>query len=160
MTIDIISYTDAQMAALSNEQIMEVRQAQIKKEQMYNALQEALRAADAECINKGTFDSTLRNAKREKLEADYETALEHLRDGLLFFLRYSYRPGSPDVGYEVDYSLSDAERVEVVKTYYDAHYTDALERLAAFEKDTVARQYLGEYYAPMYYYFYDATKYQ
>ena len=84
--------------------------------------------------------------------------MERLRDGLLFFLRYSYRPGAPSVGYEVDYSLSDAERVEIVKNYYDTEYTDALERLAAFEEDTVAKQYLGEYYAPLYYYFHDATK--
>ena len=67
MTIDIISYTDAQMAALSNEQLMEVRQAQEKKERMYEELQEALRAADAESIDKGVFDSALRRMKREKL---------------------------------------------------------------------------------------------
>lgn len=158
MTIDIISYTDAQMAALSNEQLMEVRQAQEKKERMYEELQEELRAADAQSIDKGVFDSALRRMKREKLETDYEKEVERLRDGLLFFLRYSYRPGSSSVGYEVDYSLSDAERVEIVKNYYDTEYTDALERLAAFEEDTVAKQYLGEYYAPLYYYFYDATK--
>ncbi len=158
MTIDIISYTDAQMAALSNEQLMEVRRAQEKKDRIYEKLQEELRASDAEAIDKGMFHSTLREQRRKKLETDYEKEVERLRDGLLFFLRYSYRPGAAGVGYEVDYSLSDAERVEVVKNYYDTTYTDALERLNAFNEDEVARQYLGEYYAPLYYYFYDATK--
>lgn len=158
MTINIISYTDAQMAALSNEQLMQVMQAQIEKERMYEKLQEDLRAVDAETIDKGVFHSTLRAQKRQKLETDYEKEVERLRDGLLFFLRYSYRPGTPSVGYEVDYSLSDAERVEVVKNYYDTTYDDPLERLNAFEEDDVAKQYLGEYYSPLYYYFHDATK--
>lgn len=156
MVIDIISYTDAQMATLSNEQLMEVRQAQEKKDRMYAQLQEDLQAADADSIDKGMFDSTLRKLKREKLESNYQMEVERLRDGLLFFLRYSYRPGSPSVGYEVDYSLSDEERVAIVKGYYNTHYSDPVERLAAFEKDTVAKQYLGEFYAPLYYYFYDA----
>lgn len=158
MTIDIISYTDAQMAALSNEQLMEVMQAQIEKERLYEKLQEDLRAADADLIDRGVFHSSLRVQKRNKLENDYEKEVERLRDGLLFFLRYSYRPGTPSVGYEVDYSLSDAERVEIVKNYYNTTYDDPLERLNAFEEDTVAKQYLGEYYAPLYYYFHDATK--
>lgn len=156
MVIDIISYTDAQMAALSNEQLMEVRQAQVKKDKMQAALQEALHTADAESIDKGVFDSALRKLKREKLEKDYEMEVERLRDGLLFFLRFSYRPGTPSVGYEVDYALSDAERVQIVKEYYNTHYTDPLARLKAFEEDSVAKQYLGEYYAPLYYYFHDA----
>ena len=158
MTINIISYTDAQMAALSNEQLMQVMQAQIEKERMYEKLQEDLRAVDAETIDKGVFHSTLRAQKRKKLETDYDKEVERLRDGLLFFLRYSYRPGTPSVGYEVDYSLSDAERVEIVKNYYDTTYDDPLERLNAFEEDDVAKQYLGEYYSPLYYYFHDATK--
>ena len=60
MVIDIISYTDAQMATLSNEQLMEVRQAQEKKDRMYAQLQEDLQAADADSIDTGMFDSTLR----------------------------------------------------------------------------------------------------
>ena len=34
MTIDIISYTDAQFAALTAEQLLEVQQAQLKKKEL------------------------------------------------------------------------------------------------------------------------------
>lgn len=158
MTIDIIDYTESQMAALSNEQLLEVREAQVKKDKLYAKLLDDIQAADAALIDKGTFDSSLRQSKKARLQSDYDAEVERIRDGLLFYLRYSYRPGSAAVGYEVNYALSDTERLEVVKNYYLTTYSDAVERFAAFEEDPVAKQYLGEYYGPLYYYFQDATK--
>ena len=41
MTIDIISYTDEQYAQLSEEQILEVQSAQLKKERLKARLEQA-----------------------------------------------------------------------------------------------------------------------
>ena len=40
MTIDVISYTDAQFAALSDAQVLEVQEAQLKKNRLYIQLEE------------------------------------------------------------------------------------------------------------------------
>ena len=60
--------------------------------------------------------------------------------------------------YEVDYALSYEERLSVVKSYYEETYTNAQERFDEFRKDTVAPQYLGELYMPLYDYFLSYSK--
>ena len=42
MTIDIINYTDAQLAALSAEKVLEIRESQLKKNRLEMELQERL----------------------------------------------------------------------------------------------------------------------
>ena len=55
MVIDIISYTDAQFAALSEEQILEVKSAQLKKNKLDLNLEENLLKAKQRLIENGTF---------------------------------------------------------------------------------------------------------
>ena len=59
MVIDIISYTDAQFAALSEEQILEVKSAQLKKNKLDLNLEENLLKAKQRLIENGTFLSDL-----------------------------------------------------------------------------------------------------
>lgn len=158
MEIDVINYTAEQMATLSNEQLLEVRKAQETKDKMTEKLAEDLLKADADMAKRGNYKSIAREYLREKIQADYDAELERIRESLLFYLRYSYRPGSAQAPYLVDYSLSDEERLIIVKTYYMENYTDANKRFSDFKEDTVARQYLGEFYAPLYHYIYDATR--
>lgn len=160
MTIDIISYTDAQFAALTEEQLLEVQSAQLKKNRLQAALEEDLQKQKYRLIDNGIFLSTIWRVIQWKLNRTYETEVENIRNGLLFYLRYSGKSPEEigDAPYEVDYSLSDEERFAVVKTYYETAYANGEERFAAFKVDAVARRYLGELYAPLYDYFLEKSK--
>ena len=52
--------------------------------------------------------------------------------------------------YPVDFSLTYAQRLQVVREYYYATYVDPVERLEAYGKDDVAVRYLGETYQSLY----------
>ncbi len=158
MEIDIISYTDAQYASLTAEQLLEVRAAQIKKNKLTTKLEEDIRKAEEGLIENGTYLSSMRTAIVNELQEAYETEVDVLREGLLFFLKFSSRPDASGAPYSVDYSLPVEDRFAIVKTYYETHYSDGKELFAAFQQDTVAVQYLGELYAPLYDYFLDGTR--
>lgn len=53
--------------------------------------------------------------------------------------------GAEDAPYEVDYSLSMRDRYVIVKNYY-LGLPDKAQALAALQADTVAQDYLGDYY--------------
>lgn len=159
MEIDIISYTDAQYATFSVEQLLEVRSAQQKKNRLTEKLEKDIREAEENLIDNGTYVSTMRAEIVKKLQAEYDAEVEILREGLLFFLKFSSRPDPSAAPYSVNYALRVEERMAIVKSYYEANYRDFKERYAAFKEDKVAVQYLGELYAPLHDYFlYDATK--
>ena len=158
MEINIISYTAAQYAALTAEQLQEVRSAQIKKNKLDAAYLENLEKEKHRLTENGTLLSTMWQATQNRLYADYAKEVETLREGLLFYLHYSTKPDNSEgseisAPYKVDYSLSDTERFQIVKDYYMETYTSANERFLAFKADEVAVQYLGELYAPLYDYF-------
>ena len=150
MKIDIISYTDTQYAALTEEQIQEIKAAQLEKNRLENALAEAKRKEKHRLIERGIFLSGIWDAYQAKLQAEYDQKIESLRDSLLFYLRFSTKPDAYGTGYTVNYDLSLEERVAIVRQYYESAYTDAKERFEAFKEDKVAVVYLEELYAPLY----------
>lgn len=150
MKIDIISYTDTQYAALTEEQIQEVKAAQLEKNRLENALAEAKRKEKHRLIERGIFLSGIWEAYQAKLQAEYDQKIESLRDSLLFYLRFSTKPDAYGTGYTVNYDLSLEERLAIVRQYYETKYTDASERFEAFKEDKVAVVYLEELYAPLY----------
>ena len=156
MVIDIISYTDQQFAALSEEQLLEVKEAQLKKNKLYLKLEKNLQKEKAKLSDNGILRSELWTLLHDELWAQYEAEVELIREGLLFYLRFSSKPSGEEeetVDYEVNYALTDTERFNIVKTYYETTYTDGAKRFEAFKADKVAPQYLGELYAPLYDYF-------
>lgn len=160
MQIDIISYTSAQFAALSEEQILEVKSAQLKKNRLAAALEKDLLQEKHRLVENGTLQSNTWALVQAKLQAAYEAEVTAIREALLFYLRYSMKPDdstTQSAPYTVDYSLTDAERFVVVRTYYENTYTDGAKRFAAFKADEVALQYLGELYAPLYDYFLESA---
>ncbi|MBQ8309070.1 MAG: hypothetical protein IJX96_04475 [Clostridia bacterium] len=160
MIIDIISYTDAQYAALTEEQLLEVKSAQLKKNKLDLALEEAKLKEKHRLIDNGIFLSKTWALYCEKLQAEHDSEVENLRESLLFYLRFSAKAETEEesgVGYTVDYALSIEERFAIVKQYYEINYTDETERFEAFKADKVAVAYLGELYAPLYDYFYVET---
>ncbi len=155
MVIDIINYTDEQYAALTVEQLKEIRAAQVKKDNLQVKLQDDVQKEKDTLVKKGIFNSKLFQLIEEKLEAEYERQVELIRDGLQFYLKYSMQPNGAetDAPYTINYALSYEERFAIVRSYYETEYTDAKERYIAFQNDKYALQYLGELYASLYAYF-------
>ena len=158
MKIDIISYTDTQYAALTEEQIQEIKAAQLEKNRLERALSEAKLKEKHRLIERGIFLSGIWEAYQEKLQAEHDQKIESLRDSLLFYLRFSTKPDAYGTGYTVDYNLSVEERFAIVRQYYENKYTDASERFEAFEKDKVAVVYLEDLYSALYDYFLEESK--
>ena len=154
MVIDIINYTPAQYAEMTTEQIMEVREAQEKKNKLEKQLAQALFKAEKEHIERGTYHSTVYQKRVENLQAEHELAVENLREALVFYLQYGSRPTQSANIYPIDFSLSYTERETMVREYYFDTYSDPIERFEAYKADRVALQYLGERYAPLYDYLY------
>ncbi len=156
MTIDIITFTDAQYSALNGEQLQEVMIAQTKKDRLLSALAEKKRKEKFRLLKNGIFRSGIYEALCAQWDSEYQTQLDKIKERLLFFLRFSTKTETP-IGhpYVVDYSLSYEERYMVVRDYYLANYSDPAERMEAFTKDTVAPSYLGEYYSTLHDYLLD-----
>ena len=110
-------------------------------------------------IDKGAYPSDVWGKIEANLYAAYNNEVQILRDGLLFFLHYvaeDEKTGTTvnGVPYAVDYSLSEEERMLIVKEYYETAYSDPVERYAAFKADAFVKVYIGELYLPLHDYFY------
>ena len=158
MEINIISYTEEQLAALSASQLREVRTAQLKKNQLEDELAERLVKEKQRMLENGTYYSPAYGQLILQLKQTYGKKVETLRKSLLFYLHYSTKPQEEEYSpYPLDYSLSETERYYVVKAYYETTYPDPVERLNAFKADTNARKYLGELYGTLHDVFLQAT---
>ena len=152
MEINIISFTSEQFSKLTNDQLADVKTAQMKKNRLEMELEREKRALKSKMLKNGMLRSEQYTLLMEELVERYGMEVENVRDGLLFYLQYSMKP-SGEAPYTVDYTLSDTERFEIVKEYYEEWYPDVEERFYTFKEDTIAMQYLGELYAPLYDYF-------
>ncbi len=153
MTIDIINFADEQYATLTETQLQEVYQAQEKKDNLAWRLEADKQEEKHRLVKNGTFVSGIWSAYCDQLQARYEKEVAFIRDALLFYLRFSMRADG-NAPYTIDYSLSEADRAVIVKTYYESAYEDVKEQFIAFKADIVAVKYLGELYAPTWDYFY------
>ncbi len=159
MEIDIIDYTDEQLAILSAGQLQQVITAQKKKKALGAAMKKALSEKRAELIDQGIFHSDLWGDLKLGIMEDYENQINELREGLLLYLHYSVKLDESLAilcPYKLDYSLSLTERYKQVKAYYDEEYTDNWARYSAFQNDKYAVTYLGE----MYYTLYEVFRYE
>ena len=152
MNIDIITYTDSQYAEMTETQILEVRRAQRQKDNLLARVEEKKRNEKYRLLKNGTFRSCLYDKICAQLDAERDADVARIREELLFYLRFVVKPNDDDSGapYEVDYSLDYVERFNIVKKYYMDIYTSKDARLTALSKDSVAKEYLGEYYKTLY----------
>ena len=154
MTIDIINYNDAQFANLTEEQILEIKNAQARKDRLTRKLEETLQKTQGNLVERGIFNSTLYASLETAERAEYEAEVNIIREGLLFYLQYAVKPhDGSEVPYEINYAWSVEERFYSVRDYYLETYSDAYERFTVFKKDTFAPQYLGERYPALHDYF-------
>jgi len=159
MKIDILNLTDAQINALSYSQRRILYEGQQKKDELTAQLLKDREKVKLSLIALGIARSDMLNYKYVALDEEYEQAVQLLAKQTLEDMEsapadgdistvtpseYSY-PNSPD------YSLDYPDRFAVVRVYY-MQTEDANERYTAFLADSVARDYLGEYYYTMRYY--------
>ena len=152
MKIDIVTYTDEQYAAMTQEQLKEVRDAQTEKDELRVKLDEELEREKNKLVKKGIYNSNLYQLMKDKLEKEFEDRVAFIRDCLLFFLRYSSHPNDSglDAPYEVNYAQSYEARFNVLKNHYTTEYEDPMEAFEAFKLDKFALNYLGELHAALY----------
>lgn len=150
MVIDIISYTDAQFASLNEEQILQIKTAQLKKNKLDANLEKTLIKEKQRLVENGTILSDLYRLETEKLYAQHDLEVEQIRESLLFYLQFSGKLESAGGLYDLDYSLTPRERFDAVKKAYEEAYADGKQRFDAFAADKYAPSYLGETYAPLY----------
>ena len=156
MKIDIVDFSESQFAVMSMEKLREIRSAQVKKDRMTAELEKRIEEERKKLIDKGVYPSDVLEKIRAELTAEYDREITILREGLIFFLHYAEdeREGyADDVPYLVDFSLSEEQRMFIVKEYYEKTYEDGVVRYDAFKKDTFVRTYLGELYPPLHDYF-------
>ena len=155
MVIDIIEFTEMQYSLLSEEQLLEVKSAQLKKNQLQEKVEKELLKLRNRMVDNQTYNSENYFCWEAKLIEECEREIEVLREGLLFYLRYTLMYGE-DVDtapYKVDFSLSEEKRFYGVRDYYLQTYSDRKVLFQKFQGDTIAPKYLGEYYKPLYDYF-------
>lgn len=157
MKIDVINYTEIQLAQLTEAQLLDVKSAQIKKNRLLRELAEKLQQEKRRLINNGMFLSYIWDWTKAYWTGVFEEEIGWVRDGLLFQLQYTPIDFT-DVPYELDFSLSLADRREVVERYYMNAYSTYTERVYELRKDGAAAHYLCEGYKSLLDYFAEMAK--
>ena len=156
MIIDIIDLTDAEYSDLSAVQMAMVREAQEKKNKILAETEQQKEEYLSMLVSNNTAHNTFYALTKARLDADGEEQIAAVKDDLDYQLAYEalgsegdengpYRyPENPN------YNLTPSQRFLVVRNYYMQSTEDPDARLAAYAQDTLARQYLGEFYVTLY----------
>ena len=151
MTIDIITLTDKQFESLTEEQIVAVQEAQLKKNRLLLTLEKNKLDEKHRLVKRGTFISGIWEAYCNALQDSYEQEVESIATALTFYLQYTLRPEEDSSApYLVDYSLSVMDRTKIVKDYYENTYDNPVELFNAFCEDKIAPFYLADFYKSVY----------
>lgn len=156
MTIDIIDLTDENYSSLNAVQLSMVRAAQVKKDKLLSDAQTEKDELFRMMLANNFARSSALTAAQEEIDAEAEAQIEVVKEDLLYQLAYEtlqsegnelgvYRyPENPN------YNLTYSQRFIVVRYYYMELTDDAEARLQAYAMDTLAREYLGEFYQTLY----------
>ena len=156
MIIDIVDLTDPEYSDLNAVQVAMVREAQQKKNKILARAEEE----KTEYLSLLVAGDMARNSfyalTKASVDADAQAEIAAVKEDLDFQLAYEalgsegddngpYRyPENPN------YNLVPSQRFLVVRNYYMRLTDDPEARLAAFAADSLARSYLGEFYATLY----------
>ena len=155
MKIDIIDYTEDRLAILSKKRFSRVLKAQLSKNRLLRNLEKELKRERDRLVSNGIFVSDLFALTEEGLRKACEEEIEVVKAELEAYLHETAPEDSAGASpYIVDYTFPLYDRVQTVKGYYLSTYVDHKERFYAFQDDKVAVDYLGDYYASLYDYFY------
>ena len=156
MIIDIVDLADPEYSDLNAVQVAMVREAQQKKNKILARAEEE----KTEYLSLLVAGDMARNSfyalTKARVDADAQAEIAAVKEDLDFQLAYEalgsegddngpYRyPENPN------YNLVPSQRFLVVRNYYMRLTDDPEARLAAFAADSLARSYLGEFYATLY----------
>ena len=156
MIIDLVDLTDPEYSDLNAVQVAMVREAQQKKNKILARAEEE----KTEYLSLLVAGDMARNSfyalTKARVDADAQAEIAAVKEDLDFQLAYEalgsegddngpYRyPENPN------YNLVPSQRFLVVRNYYMRLTDDPEARLAAFAADSLARSYLGEFYATLY----------
>lgn len=158
MILDILDNLNIHESDLSLSALSFVRKAQEKKDKLTAKVEEDKAKAKYDCLEKGILRSSMLQQVYARLDEEYNQAVEQIIDNLLFELDFL---GDAGVGggsgdsqeyaypYNPNYNLDSAGRYYAVYNYYMA-MTDPAIRFALFQADTLAPDYLGEFYGTLY----------
>ena len=145
--------TDEELNTAVNKLISEANEdsEDAKLEYEENCRKARYRAAENRTLRSSILDSAL-----EKLKETYDRLVQRIQQELDESLEALYAENYPDgvpgeginpddAPYEVDYSLPSRDRYVTVKNYYMA-YDDMAQALLDFQRDEIAKDYLGTYY--------------
>ena len=156
MIIDIIDLTDAEYSDLSAVQMAMVREAQEKKNKILAETEQRKEEYLSMLVSNNTAHNTFYALTKARLDADAEEQIAAVKDDLDYQLAYealgSERDENGPYRYpeKPNYNLTPSQRFLVVRNYYMQSTEDPDARLAAYAQDTLARQYLGEFYVTLY----------
>ncbi len=156
MIIDIIDLSDEQFEDLNAVQMAMVRAAQTEKNEILAEAEREKGEIFKELLTNGTARSTYFDERAEAIDDEAEEKVEAVKDDLLYQIAYDLDAGdgNEDGPYRYpenpNYNLSASQRFLVVRSYYMEATDDAEARLEAYAMDSLARTYLGEYYATLY----------
>lgn len=156
MTIDIVNLNSSKYSDLNAVQLAMVRAAQAKKNKILAEAKEEKAKIFQMLLSNGFARSTLVTTENARIDGEAQTQISVVKEDLDYQLAYEglasegndqgpYRyPQNPN------YNLSYSQRFLVVRTYYMNATNDPNARLQAYSMDTLAREYLGEFYQTLY----------
>lgn len=156
MTIDIIDLTSTEYSSLNAVQLAMVRAAQSRKDKILARAEEEKQQLKLMMIANGVGRASVIEIEQNRMDEEADKQVAVVKEDLLYQLAYEglqsegndagpYRyPENPN------YNLTPAQRFLVVRNYYMTATDDASARLSAYAMDTLAREYLGEYYQTLY----------
>ena len=156
MTIDIVDLTDPNYSDLSPVQLAMVRAAQAKKDKILAEAEEEKERYFYMMLANNVVRSSALEAKKRALDEDAAAEIERVKSDLDYQLAYEAlaSEGNENGPYRYpenpNYNLSYSQRFLVVRQYYMEVTSDPDARLQAYSMDTLAREYLGEYYQTLY----------
>ncbi|MCI8500301.1 MAG: hypothetical protein HFE28_06815 [Clostridia bacterium] len=156
MAIDIIDLTSDKYKNLNSLQLAMVRAAQAEKDKVTAAAAQEKQKLVNKLVQQNIVRSTLFEAENSRIDAQTEADVDWLRADLEHRLAYEnlQSSGNESGVYSYpsnpNYYLPYSERFLVVRNYYMNRTSDPNARLNAFSMDSLAREYLGEYYQTLY----------
>ncbi len=156
MTIDIIDLSSPEYADLSAVQLSMVRVAQAKKDKITKQLARDIEAYSQQFSINHIIRSTALTQQNDLLQKTADEEVETIRDDLVHQLAYEAlgSEGNANGPYRYpenpNYTLTYSQRFLIVREYYMNATGDASARLEAYRMDSLARQYLGEFYETLY----------
>ena len=145
--------TETEFQIAVNKLISEANEESEKAKANY---EEDCRLAGYRAAENRTWRSSILEQTLQRLKTEYDALVlkiqEELDESLQALYAENFPGGIPgegidpdDAPYEVDYSLSSRDRYVTVKNYYLA-YDDMAQALFDYQKDYIAKDYLGTYY--------------